>query len=486
MYRELKMALANMPSDHDAAGDYRPSVEEVFSPDQHANALDPNSPVVVGARGTGKSFWAGVLEQESTRSFAAAVYPHIGLDRLIVKAGYTGFTGGSAITARTIDARVPVGEELTTGYVLWNIVVIRAARSALDPDAEVPSIKEMMKEFSDPEDLEHEIQKLDRQMAESGRSLLVTFDALDTWSTDWKRSVALTDSLFRVVWSLRICRSLKTKVFIRPEQLNDEMLEFVEMPKLRSARVQLEWSVTDLYGLLYWRMSEFTGDAKKQFAKLLGEVAPRHGPDRIKKRRSWRLLFDRSLQEEVMVTLAGRYMGNGHKKGRVYEWPYKHLADARGEVTPRSFIKLFTEAAKVSEPESGLIVQPEGMRHGLREASKVRVDQLVVEYRWVKRALAPLAGLRVPCETERVYERWDRSRTVDVIMAAAVDPVSGFMPPFPPRPRSARGGNKNDHLLHAMERIGVVSFRADNRLDIPDLFRVAANMLKKGGVTPKL
>lgn len=484
MHRELKMALANMPSDHDAAGDYRPSVEEVFSPDQHANALDPNSPIVVGARGTGKSFWAGVLEQESTRSFAAAVYPHIGLDRLEVRAGYTGFTGGSSVTAKVIDARVPVGEELTTGYILWNVVVIRAARSVLDPEADIPTIKKMMEEFSDPEDLESEISTLDKKMAASGKVLLVTFDALDTWSTDWKRSVALTDSLFRVVWSLRICRALKTKVFIRPEQLNDEMLEFVEMPKLRSGRVQLEWSITDLYGLLYWRMSEFSGTAKSQFTGLLGGVVPRPGVDRIKKRRTWRLLFDRGLQEAVMETMAGKYMGNGHKKGRVYEWPYKHLADARGEVTPRSFIKLFTEAAKVSDADSDLVVQPDGMRHGLREASKVRVDQLVVEYRWVKRALAPLAGVRVPCETAKIYERWSRSKTVDVILAAARDPASGFMPPFPPR--NTRGADKNERLLQAMERIGVVSFRADSRLDMPDLFRVAANMLKKGGVAPKL
>jgi len=484
MYRELKMALARMPSDHDAAGDYRPSVEEVFSPDQHANALDPNSPVVVGARGTGKSFWAGVLEQESTRSFAAAVYPHIGLDRLEVKAGYTGFTGGSAITAKALDARVPAGEELTTGYLLWNVVVIRAARSVLDPSTALPTIKQMMSEFEDPEDLENELASLDRRISVSGKMLLVTFDALDTWSTDWKRSVALTDSLFRVVWSLRVCKSIKTKVFIRPEQLNDEMLEFVEMPKLRSGRVQLEWSITDLYGLLYWRMSESSGDAKKQFSELIGGMVPRPVADRIRKRRTWRLLFDKELQESVMEAMAGKYMGNGHKKGKVYDWPYKHLADARGEVTPRSFIKLFTEAAKVSDLDSSLVIQPEGMRHGLREASKVRVDQLVVEYRWVKRALAPLAGLRVPCETSLIYERWDRSSTVDVILRAARDPAAGFMPPFPPR--VPRGADKNGRLLHAMERIGVVSFRSDNRLDMSDLFRVAANMLKKGGVTPRI
>lgn len=482
MHRELKAALAAMPSDHDAAGDHRPSVDQVFSPDQHANALDPNSPVVVGARGTGKSFWAGVLEQDETRSFAAAVYPHIGLERLEVRSGYTGFTGDGAVSAKVIDARVPIGEEITTGYLFWNVVIIRSARSVLSPNLAMPAIKDLMKEFSDPEDLEAELFKIDAELSQRDKVLLVTFDAIDTWSNDWKRSSALTDSLFRVVWSLRICKSIRAKVFIRPEQLNDESLTFVEMPKLRSGRVQLEWNITDLYGLLFWRMSEFGGLANRQFSAMLGSIAPKPPGDRIKRRRSWRVLFDRAIQEELAQVMAGRYMGRSHKKGKTYEWPYKHLADAKGEVTPRSFIKLFAEAAKVSDVDSDLLVQPDGMRHGLREASKVRVDQLAVEYRWVKRALAPLAGLRVPCELEKVYRRWSESKTVDVILLAAQDPQNGFMPPFPV---SKRPLDKNELLLQAMERIGVFSFRPDGRLDMPDLFRVAANLLKKGGVAPK-
>jgi hypothetical protein len=42
-------------------------------------------------------------------------------------------------------------------------------------------------------------------------------------------------------------------------------------------------------------------------------------------------------------------------------------------------------------------ISAEGIRDGLHAASKVRVDQLGIEYPWVKRALLPLAGLRVPC-----------------------------------------------------------------------------------------
>ena len=51
--------LAAMPSDHDASGQYRPTVAEIFAPEQHASALDPNTPVVVGARSGGGRLQAG-------------------------------------------------------------------------------------------------------------------------------------------------------------------------------------------------------------------------------------------------------------------------------------------------------------------------------------------------------------------------------------------------------------------------------------------
>lgn len=480
MIENLRAALALMPSDHDASGDYRPSVNEVFCPDQHANALDPHTPVVVGARGTGKSFWAGVLEQDETRKFAAAIYPRLGLERLLVRAGYTGFSANGAVTAQTIDARVPAGREGDLGYQFWTTVVLRAARSAVDPSLEGETVKSLMDDFSDPEELEAELARLDKVIMTQGKVLLVTFDAIDTWSTDWRRSAALTNVLFRVVWSFRALRGIRAKVFIRPEQLYDESLTFVEMPKLRSGRVQLEWSIVDLYGLLYWRLAELKGKALREFKNILPKAVSDIERDRIKRRKSWRALFDKKTQESVMISMSGNYMGRSHKKGKTYEWPYKHLSDAKGEVTPRSFIKLFVEAAKVPGQGGTQLISSEAMRHGLREASKVRVDQLGIEYKWVKRALAPLAGVRVPCEVETIHERWTASETVNVIMKAAKDPVAGFLPPFLERPSAI----PNEQLEEAMSKIGVFAHRSDGRIDIPDLFRVAARMLKKGGVTP--
>jgi len=54
------------------------------------------------------------------------------------------------------------------------------------------------------------------------------------------------------------------------------------------------------------------------------------------------------------------------------------------------------------------------------------------------------------------------------------------IPPFV----AGKLGSDERALYEAMKNIGVMSRRKDGRLDMPDLFRVAANLLKKGGTTP--
>jgi hypothetical protein len=54
-----------------------------------------------------------------------------------------------------------------------------------------------------------------------------------------------------------------------------------------------------------------------------------------------------------------------------------------------------------------------------------------------------------------------------------------YLPPFP----SKNNSGERD-LCITLQRIGVMSRRNDDRIDMPDLFRVAAKLLKKGSITP--
>lgn len=478
-FSAIRSVLANLPSDHDAAGTQRPMVDEIFAPEQHANALDPHTSIVVGARGMGKSFWAGVLEQDDTRQVAAQAYPKLGLERLWVRAGYTGLAADDGITAKMIAARVPDGQEEELAFDFWQSVILRAAQSSLVPGESLPTMKETMHQYADPEDAAQELRRVDLALKGHDKEVLVTFDALDTISRDWKRSALLLDALFEVIWSLRARHAIRAKVFIRPEQLNDKALRFIELPKLRSSAVELEWTQTELYGLLFWRLAKSSGPGKKQFSVLCEQLGARIPANLIRDRHRWPLVGESAVQKKAMTLLAGPFMGKTKKQGGTYDWPFNHMADAKGKVTPRSFIKLFVEAAKAM-PESGQAMSAEGIRDGLRAASKVRVDQLGIEYPWVKRALLPLAGLRVPCAPDDLNERWWESKTIEALLDEARDPVRGYLPPFPPQSHM----DQMHLLIAAMVDIGVLARRPDDRIDMPDLFRIAAKMLKKGGTSP--
>lgn len=478
-FQEIRRLLVDLPTDHDADGAHKPNVGDVFAPEQHASALAPSTLIVVGARGAGKSFWAGVLGHDDTRQLAAEVYPRLGLDRVVVAFGYNGFDTGSAVTSRTVEARTQQGGH-ETAVLFWQSVLLRGALSTVqDVEADEP-ISAFMAKYADPEDYEARLRQVDKQLDGSDKTCLILFDALDTLSREWSQLTRLTDALFEACWLLRARRRIKAKVFIRPDQLNDEGLKFVELPKLRSGRVELDWSRADLYGLLFTRMAEAEHEVDgRDFGSLCewaGYPVPRNNADRI---RRWELAWEEEAQKRVLDRMAGAYMGKSATKGATYPWTYNHLADGRGVVTPRSFLKLFVEAARHGPAPQAQAINAEGIRHGLREASKTRVEQLALEYPWIKRALAPLAGLKVPCSSWDIHDAWIASDTVNVITKAAKR--EGFLPPY----QKTSTDDPEEALEAALGRIGVLSYRTDGRADMPDLFRIASRMLKLGGVALK-
>lgn len=66
-----------------------PEPSEIYAPDHHISALDPENPLVVGSRGAGKSFWAGALGDDTARSVLADTFPKLRLDQYRVVFGFT-------------------------------------------------------------------------------------------------------------------------------------------------------------------------------------------------------------------------------------------------------------------------------------------------------------------------------------------------------------------------------------------------------------
>lgn len=479
----IRIGIAGLNSSvaHSASGHDRPLPHEIFTPSQHAGALDPNTSIVLGARGSGKSFWAGVLGDTLTREAAAPAYPNLGLERLRVRFGFTGLARDGSVSRSTIDSLVPLGQERMLGAQLWRCVILRALLAELENADRGPTVRSLMERFGDPEEWENACEDADDELQETGNRLLIIFDALDGLSEDWTRLRELIDGLLEVAWAIRGYRSLRVKLFLRPDQLRDLGLRFVELPKLIAGAASLTWSATNLYGMFFARLGGIEEQASRDaFNELLEQNDISPIPRSLARVRRWELSFSRSAQSRVFTRMAGVYMGRSNKKGRTYDWPINHLADAHGEVTPRSFMSLLIAAARMPVQLPNQVITAQAIKHGLREASKVRVNQLELEFPWIKRVLAPLARLQVPCTLTDINRRWRASETIEAITLRARE--GDFLPAFTPtddvRPERA--------LVERLSRIGILLTRNDGRLDMPDLFRVAARLLKKGSVSPEL
>lgn len=479
IFPKLREILANFdPSvSHAASGQDRPKVSEIYAPEHHAGALDPHVPVVLGARGSGKSFWAGVLGHDDTRKAAQETYPRLGLDKIMVKFGFTGQEDDGSVSRETIDSLVPEGEESRHATLLWRAVALRAVKSVLDPQAKQLRIKDLIKTYSDPEDWEENCAVCDAALLQQQLTVLVLFDALDALAFEHERLRKLLDALLQVTWSMRSYKSIRLKLFLRDDQVQQLGLRFIELPKLLAGATRLYWVGTDLYGMLFSRLADQQG-TECPFDKLLRHAGLPLAPDAQLRRKNWVLAHDKKAQSQLFTLLAGKFMGKGNKKGRTYDWPLNHLSDGHNEVTPRSFMALMINAARHSSAPEDTVITAEGIRHGLRAASKIRVDQLAREFPWIPRVLVPLARLQVPCAAGQIKERWQETQTHGAVLK--LHEKQKFALPF----SASEEDEVANELLETLMFIGVLAEREDGRYDMPDLFRVAARLLKKGGVRP--
>lgn len=481
-YRAIRSAIAAIPGDvsNDAVGAHVAKIDDLFAPESHAVALDPTTPIVIGTRGSGKSFWSSVLGQRDTLEAAALAYPKLGLSETYVRFGYTGVGGEGGVSYEAIDASVPFDATIEQAKAFWWATILQAAAQVV---GENKRLSDFVSLAGDWEAREAYLLSHEKRLRNEGKTLLVVYDALDTVARTWPRRRLLTEALLEVVWAMRAYRAIKTKLFLRPDQIEDDALHFVELPKLRTGAVRLTWSWTDLYGLLFSRLvSTALDESRESFNRLLIDTGlPSADKNSILTRR-WSLIIDPVSQKKLMTRLSGPFMGAGnhaYKKGITYDWPLKHSADAFSEVTPRSFLGLMIAAAKHGVTPMDKAIAPDGIRHGLREASKTRVDQLHQEFPWIKGVLAPLAGLLLPQDASAVYEVWSKAETIKRLISDSE--VNSYLLPF-----KGSGRRTEEELFNVLEEIGVMFRRKDNRLDMPDLFRVAAKLLKKGGIAPSV
>ncbi|WP_186020407.1 ATP-binding protein [Burkholderia gladioli] len=455
-----------------------PSVGEVYTPADHESALDVDRPLVVGDRGMGKTFWTSALADPTARNFLAQVYPRLMLDKCDI---HVGFAGVDMARDGAISQEVFSQMETRDGHpaeLIWRAVIYRAASAVAQIGAPIHGSFASLLQWAaaDAERFQNSLRQLDDSVSKSGRRLVILFDALDRLGTDWVEIRRRSTALMRVALTFRSYTGIRLKVFMRTDQASDpSMFAFPDASKLTQSRVNLLWERRDLFGLAYSRLL-LAPPVREAFGQICAEAVGLTFPQGSDM--PSRMKYDEAMQQEIFTAMAGPYMGSDWRKGRTYAWLHNHLADAHGRVSPRSFLVALRAAASQRPEPISKVFEPRGLQTGVQAASEARVSQLAEEFSWITAALAPLADLRVPASQEAFLSRWEESETADAIAAAASR--DGYLAPMEFGEQS--GGARSEQLLEALQRIGVAETRPDGRINMPDIFRVASKLLRKGGI----
>jgi hypothetical protein len=468
----IRSVLAQLDPKSAASADQPIAISDLYAPPAHSAALRFASPLIIGNRGAGKSVWSGALAHENTREELAKDYPKLHLEKMVVELGFhenAGKIEGAAPSPATLRNLLSHDVEPET---IWTAVLLRAVAPTLR--LSLPSsLKEVVAwTDDDPERAEKVLRDADQAFGRGGEKFLIVFDALDRLAKNWDQIRPLSQGVLQLALNMLGYRNMRAKVFLRTDQERDEALfDFTDASKLKAMAVRLSWHSAELYGLLFSTLSR--DDASKgAFKRLAKEALDDHTVVD---------LDDESQQRAIFKLVAGEFMGADHRRGRTYTWVIDHLADAFRETTPRSFLIALRKAAQTRVHPRATPIDHLGIREGVQAASAVRVDQLGEDYPWIQTVLADLEGLEVPCPPTTFIKRWRTEGTV----ARVNQVIRRTNRPGPIGLESARGPSEAEIvLLDALKSIGVVEERSSDRINMPDLFRVAAQIKRRGGVRP--
>lgn len=495
---QLRPAFQAIPEDVAHHGTEAPTPQSVYVVPGHESALNPDTPVVVGDRGTGKSFWSASLNDEAARRVISRQLKRLRLDRVCVGWGYSSEPSNRSHPSRRVLRRLL--EEGHDPESIWRAVILHqlAGRGGVTLFDGADTWGERVHRVArDPETEERLFYRLDAELQERGERHLVVFDALDRLGDDWGHIRKLLQGLLRVGLDLRGYRAVRTKLFLRPDMWEDKAIwAFPDASKLTHAPVLLEWRRADLYGLLWHRLAndpqsgevfrDWLAKAHRQrFESIEADASEVHVvPERLR--------TVEAAQAELLQEIASPFMGRNRRRGKTYTWLPTHLADAKGQISPRSFLVALKQAQLITEQqfgESGMLLHYEGIKRGVQEASRIRLKELQEDYPWIDKILDPLKGMTVPVATDELHSRWRENGVVRSIQAEASrlegqnEQERPYLPPHALESRAA-GQSEEDALVQAAIEIGVMNRTADGRLNIPDLFRVAAGIGRRGGVRP--
>jgi len=446
-------------------------IQRAFFPEGHRGVLDLKRQLVVGNRGMGKSFWTHALTNRTLRDRLSESYRLPALAKTSVAVGFNG--------SEKLAPIAPTTDEIAGAYasgrdpdLIWRAVLLRAALPYTN-HAPLPTFDAAVGSLARYPQLYAEVlTAADEALAAQNAYQLVVFDALDRLAQDWKTIQQMTKALLVRAVALQAFRAIRVKIFMRVDQFADEdLFRFPDSSKIKNDQVDLVWRAYELYGLLTFEALR-DQEASVQLRALADQVDARLALPTEGRLNTGAL----REQQDLVTAMAGEFMGTHKKRGRVYTWVPLHLSDAANTCSPRTFLTAWrTAAAYVPPPAEGRVVDHLGLIEGVRKASTNRLGELQEDYPWISPALKALRRQFVPIQREDLFTLWRSAGVLRTILAdAKAKPINA--------PVGVGSSSDFVTLLDVLKSIGVMEERANGKINVPDIFRVEAEILRKGGV----
>lgn len=448
-----------------------PEPRFLYLPQSHTRALDPDNMLVEGMRGAGKSLWWHALLNDALRETVGAALGSRGFGaRLLVSAGWSNVSRAEYPDRDTLEALLRAGHE---PRLIWKTVIL-AQVADLEPAKSGKWAERVGWVKTHSEEVARSLREADSQLLSKREKHLVLFDALDRTAGTWDDIRALLKGLLEILLELRSTGAIRAKAFVRPDMLNDTSVQaFPDASKVVASRVSLDWTKTDLYGLL-WQYLGNADDGSEAFRKYAESAARKEGAIQNK---IWRmpdpLRSDGEQQRALFERIAGPYMGQDRRRGITYVWLPNHLADVHGAVSPRSFLSALRHAAGCNPvPGHGCALHWNAIKYGVGKASGYRVGELTEDFPWIRPVMDPLEDLVIPCGRSEVFARWKKPDVIDAIRTL-LDPR-----------RPLRLASEHDGILQDLQEMGVFEDIGSGRLNMPDVYRIGFGLRRRGGIKP--
>ncbi|HTX36637.1 MAG TPA: hypothetical protein VME43_16530 [Bryobacteraceae bacterium] len=482
---ELRAALRGaLPENDQISGNLR-APQFTYVPPSHAKALNPDSTIVEGMRGAGKSHWWAALNLPQHRRYLAAAFPEARIEGDFTTSQGFGL-GLSPELAPSKDILASLMKKYKPRNIWRGVVAVHASLPIPFPQGSAKWETRVLWVQENPEEYETLIYKAGNERSIRSSKHLILFDALDRLADDWPGLRPLARALFQLALDMLANRGLRLKLFVRPDMLEDkEILAFPDSSKLLARKVALTWQRADLYALLFQCLAnedEHGLDFRKHCQTVFNVPW-----EKKKAEQAWilpdGLRNDEELQKEVFHALAGPAMAtgqHGHKRGFPYTWLPNHLVDSRDQVSPRSFFAALRSALAVDPPPDWpYALHYKGIQKGVQEASTIRVKEITQEdYPWVEPLMEPLRNkIVVPCTVDDIVGLWWSANTIERIKGATAQTHEVKL--LPPHFEEGPPG-----VLRDLKELGVLNYLWDGRVQMPDIYRIAFGLGRKGGVKP--